>query len=273
LGANTQVVLIGFGNMGQALVRGWLARGWSRAAIQVVDPAPGAAALAAELGVTMRADGAAAVAAAAVEVVVLAVKPNQVAAVLAGASAASVARPVFLSIAAGKTLAQLEAALPAGVAVVRAMPNTPAAIGQGMTVLTANAAVTVAQRALCGELMAAVGSVAWLADEQHMDAVTAVSGSGPAYVFLLIECLQRAATELGLETSLAQQLALATVAGAAAYAATTAVEPAELRRRVTSPNGTTQAALDILMAEPGLRELLARAVRAAAARSRQLSTA
>jgi pyrroline-5-carboxylate reductase len=163
--------------------------------------------------------------------------------------------------------------LGAGAAVVRAMPNTPAAIGRGMTALVANAAVSRGQRALCGQLLAAVGAVAWLDDERHMDAVTAISGSGPAYVFLLIECLERAAVELGLDAKLATQLALATVAGAGEYAARAPEPPAELRRRVTSPNGTTQAALDVLMAEPGLRELLARATAAAAKRSRELSAA
>ena len=152
------------------------------------------------------------------------------------------------------------------------MPNTPAAIGKGMTALVANPAVSGAQRALCGELLAAVGAVAWLDDERHMDAVTAVSGSGPAYVFLLIECLERAAIDLGLDAALAKQLAIATVAGAGEYAAVAGEAAAVLRQRVTSPNGTTQAALDVLMAEPGMRELLARAVRAAAERSRELAT-
>ena len=153
------------------------------------------------------------------------------------------------------------------------MPNTPAAIGKGMTALVANSAVTAGQRALCTDLMAAVGAVAWLDDERHMDAVTAVSGSGPAYVFLMIECLERAAVDLGLAPALARQLALATVSGAAAYAAVADVGAAELRRRVTSPNGTTQAALEVLMAEDGLSGLMTRAVRAAAMRSRELSAA
>jgi pyrroline-5-carboxylate reductase len=150
------------------------------------------------------------------------------------------------------------------------MPNTPAAIGRGVTALVANPAATRRQRDACGELLSAVGGVVWLDDERHMDAVTAISGSGPAYVFLLIECLEHAAAELGLDAPLAKQLAVATVAGAGAYAAETAEAPGELRRRVTSPNGTTQAALDILMAEPGMRELLVRATAAAARRSREL---
>ena len=159
----------------------------------------------------------------------------------------------------------------ADTAIVRAMPNTPAAIGQGIAALVANAAVDGAQRTLCGELLAAVGTVVWLDDERDMDAVTAISGSGPAYAFLFIECLAQAAVELGLGAALAKQLALATVAGAGAYAAHSGETPAELRRRVTSPKGTTQAALDVLMAEPGSRELLVRATRAAAERSRELA--
>ena len=151
--------------------------------------------------------------------------------------------------------------------------NTPAAIGKGITVLVANSTVSAAQRALCTDLLSAVGAVAWIDDERHMDAVTAVSGSGPAYVFLLIECLEQAGRDLGLGPALARQLALATVAGAGAYAAAADAEPAELRRRVTSPKGTTQAALDVLMAQPGMSELLSRAVRAAAERSQELSRA
>ena len=160
---------------------------------------------------------------------------------------------------------------PAEAPAVRAMPNTPAAVAKGMTVLVANEAVTQAQRSLCGELLGAVGHVAWLDDEQRMDAVTAVSGSGPAYVFLLIECLERAAINVGLEPELARELALTTVAGAGAYAESSSESAMELRRRVTSPGGTTQAALDVLMGEHGLEALLERAVRAATARGRELS--
>jgi pyrroline-5-carboxylate reductase len=265
LSAKLAIVVVGFGNMGQALVRGWLAKGRAASSIRVVDPADGARAVARDLGVAVE-DGVAAA-----DVVLLAVKPNQLADVLPRCGAATRAGAVFLSIAAGKTLAEICKGLGADAAVVRAMPNTPAAIGQGITALVANAAVSGAQRALCGELLAAVGSVAWLDEERHMDAVTAVSGSGPAYVFLLIECLEQAAVELGLGAALAKQLALATVAGSGAYAANSGEAPAALRRRVTSPKGTTQAALDVLMAEPGMRELLVRATRAAAERSRELA--
>ncbi len=272
MSADADILLVGFGNMGQALVRGWLGRGRAASCIVVVDPVPAARAVAAELGVTAAVD-VDAVARTHNDVIVLAMKPNQVAALLPACARRAAAHTVFLSIAAGKTIARLGAGLGDGVAIVRAMPNTPAAIGQGMTALAANAAVTPAQRTLCTELLSAVGAVAWLDDERHMDAVTGVSGSGPAYVFLLIECLERAALDVGLDPKLAKQLALATVAGAGAYAAAAGVPAAELRRRVTSPSGTTQAALDVLLAEPGLRELMRRAVRAATDRSRELSQA
>ena len=271
MSANERILLIGFGNMGQALVRGWLKEGHAASAIHIVDSEPAARAVATALGVeaheVVRADAVRA------DVVVLAVKPNQLASVLPSCAPFAARGAVVLSIAAGKTMAEIAAGLGAVSAVVRAMPNTPAAVGQGITALVANAGVSGAQRALCGELLAAVGAVAWLDDETHMDAVTAISGSGPAYVFLLIECLEQAAIELGLKAALAKQLALATVAGAGAYAAAAKETPADLRRRVTSPNGTTQAALDVLMAEPGMHELIARATRAAAKRSRELARA
>jgi pyrroline-5-carboxylate reductase len=187
LSANENILLVGFGSMGQALARGWLANGRAASSIEIADPVPAARAVAATLGIAAS-DVAAGTARA--DVVVLAVKPNQLGSVLPQCAAAR--RAVFLSIAAGKTIAQIAAGLGASAAVVRAMPNTPAAIGQGMTALVANAAVSEVQRAVCGDLMAAVGAVAWLDDERHMDAVTAISGSGPAYVFLLIESRARA---------------------------------------------------------------------------------
>jgi pyrroline-5-carboxylate reductase len=151
------------------------------------------------------------------------------------------------------------------------MPNTPAAIGRGMTVLTASPGVSDAQRALAAELMSAVGAVEWLADEQLMDAVTAVSGSGPAYVFLLIECLARAGVAAGLKDALANKLATATVAGAGAYAEASNDSAAELRRQVTSPGGTTEAALKVLNADDAMARLFEAAVLAAAARGQELA--
>jgi len=271
LSAQQQILLIGFGNMGQALVRGWLAKGRAATTIRVVDPVASTRRAATDLGVSADAS-LGEVTSVSADVVVLAVKPNQVADVLPACARLAASGAVMLSIAAGRTLAALAEGL-GRAAVVRAMPNTPDAIGKGITVLVANSTVSAAQRALCTDLLSAVGAVAWIDDERHMDAVTAVSGSGPAYVFLLIECLEQAGRDLGLGPALARQLALATVAGAGAYAAAADAEPAELRRRVTSPKGTTQAALDVLMAQPGMSELLSRAVRAAAERSQELSRA
>jgi pyrroline-5-carboxylate reductase len=207
------------------------------------------------------------------DVVVVAVKPNQLATALPAAARFATPRTVFLSIAAGKTIADLAAGLGRPTAIVRAMPNTPAAVGRGITAVVANPTVTSAQRALATELLEAVGTVVWLDDERHMDAVTAVSGSGPAYVFLLIECLEQAGREVGLDAALARRLALETVAGAGAYAAAAGEPAAELRRRVTSPNGTTAAALEVLLGSPGMRELMVRAVQAAERRGRELSQA
>lgn len=271
MSASETILVVGFGNMGQALVRGWLGRGRSARTIQVVDAMQEARSVATTLGVT--AHQAVDAVTTQADVVVLAVKPNQLATVLPRCSACAGSGTVLLSIAAGKTIAEIGKGLGRDAPIVRAMPNTPAAIGKGITALVANTAVTSAQRTLCSDLLAAVGTVAWLETEAAMDAVTAISGSGPAYVFLLIECLEEAALDLGLDAGLARQLALATVSGAGAYAIAAADPPAELRRRVTSPGGTTQAALDVLMGEPGMRHLFIRAARAAAKRSRELANA
>jgi pyrroline-5-carboxylate reductase len=177
---------------------------------------------------------------------------------------------VAISIMAGKTLAFLEGALP-GAAVVRAMPNTPAAIGRGITVGVANARTTPAQRDLAHALLAATGGVEWVDDEALIDAVTAVSGSGPAYVFLLAETLARAGVAAGLAPELAAKLARATVSGSGELLHQSPLDPAVLRQNVTSPGGTTAAALAVLMDKDGLEPLLTRAVAAAAKRSRELA--
>ncbi len=272
MSTDTKILLVGFGNMGRALVHGWLERGRPAASLHVVDPSPQALAEARRLG--LGADPAPGTLPADLEpdVVLLAVKPVQLEAVLADCRGLAARAPLFVSIAAGKPIAALTGML-GDVPVVRAMPNTPAAIGRGMSVLTANERVSPVQRRAAESLLGAVGAVEWLAQEALMDAVTAVSGSGPAYVFLLIETLAAAGAEAGLDAGLATRLATATVAGAGAYAAHTGEAAAELRRRVTSPGGTTEAALRVLMAEAGLAELMSRAVRAAAARSRELSGA
>jgi pyrroline-5-carboxylate reductase len=205
-------------------------------------------------------------------VIVLAVKPQIMDEVVPTLGASLGPSTVVLSIAAGRTLANLAARLPSGTAIVRAMPNTPAAIEQGMTVACANPEVTRDQALSCNMLLEAVGEVIWLDDESLMDAVTAVSGSGPAYVFLLAECLTEAGIDQGLEPDLAARLARATLAGAAELLRRSDLSPAELRQNVTSRKGTTAAALEVLMGKDGLADLLKRAVAAAAKRSHELSS-
>ncbi|HEX9875365.1 MAG TPA: pyrroline-5-carboxylate reductase [Gammaproteobacteria bacterium] len=263
------VVLVGCGNMGAALLGGWLAQGMDRNRLHVIDSAPEGRERARSMQV--RTSAAPTKGLGTVEVLVLAVKPQQLDDMLGDYTGFVEAGAAILSIAAGKPIAYYERRLGRERPIVRAMPNTPAAIGQGITALVANAAVDERQRAMAETLMRAVGDVVWLADESLMDAVTAVSGSGPAYVFLLIEALTVAGQAAGLDTELAGRLAMATVAGAGAYASRSELAPAALRRQVTSPGGTTQAALEVLMREPGLEQLVKDAVRAAAKRSRDLA--
>jgi len=205
------------------------------------------------------------------DAVVFAVKPQVVDTVLPRYRRLVRPGTLFLSIVAGKTLGSLARHL-GSAAIIRTMPNTPAAIGRGITVACANPLVTAAQRQLCDRLLAAIGESSWVEDEGLIDAVTAVSGSGPAYVFLLIEALARAGEAEGLPSGLALELARSTVAGSGELARLSAESPAQLRENVTSPGGTTRAALDILMAENGLEPLIKRAVAAAAARSRELAS-
>jgi pyrroline-5-carboxylate reductase len=262
------IVLVGAGKMGSAMLDGWLALGLSPRNVAVLEPqpTPEVAALAAHgLRLNPPADALGDVAA-----VVVAVKP-QVAPEITPALAPFVgAATVVVSIMAGRTLAFLAAALP-GAALVRAMPNTPAAIGRGITVAVANARVSDAQRALVDALLSAVGAVEWVADEALMDAVTALSGSGPAYVFLLAETMAQAGAAAGLPPALAATLARATVAGAGELLHRSPLDAATLRQNVTSPGGTTAAALDVLMAKDGLTPLMRRAIAAATARSRELA--
>jgi pyrroline-5-carboxylate reductase len=268
----TRVLLIGAGNMGQALLRGWLERGYAPADITVIDQAPAALAVVRAAGVHADTNWAQSAEQPPPDIVVMAVKPVQLAGALTMARPLVSSVTTILTIVAGKRFAAYRDVLGAEAALIRAMPNTPAAIGRGMTVLCADRKVGATGRALAGELMAAVGAVAWVEAEEALDAVTAVSGSGPAYVFLLIEALSAAAVDAGLDQRLARQLAETTVAGAGAYALESGVEASDLRQRVTSPGGTTEAALAVLMApEQGLPDLMMRAVRAAAARSRDLA--
>jgi pyrroline-5-carboxylate reductase len=201
---------------------------------------------------------------------VLAIKPQNAPEVLPGLLPLLGPKTLVISIMAGRTLRFLERSLPKA-AIVRAMPNSPAAVGRGITVACRNARVTVAQRAIAHALLAATGEVEWIEDETLMDAVTAVSGSGPAYVFLLAETLAHAGRAVGLPASLAERLARVTVAGAGELLHRSELNPATLRANVTSPGGTTAAALDVLMGENGLEPLLTRAVIAATRRGRDLA--
>jgi pyrroline-5-carboxylate reductase len=266
--AERGLLLVGCGKMGSALLEGWLARGLPPSAFVVIEPAPSprlAALAAAGLRLNTLPQTAPAIA-------VAAVKPQSMAAALPGLAAFGGGPTLVVSIAAGTPMSAFEAALGAGTPVVRAMPNTPAAIGRGITALVGNAAVDDAGMAAAEALMAAVGATVRLETEAQMDAVTAVSGSGPAYVFLMIECLAAAGEAEGLAPDLALALARATVAGAGALAESAGESPERLRANVTSPGGTTAAALRVLMDEDqGLAALMRRAVAAAAARSRELA--
>jgi pyrroline-5-carboxylate reductase len=265
--AGRGLVLFGCGRMGSALLAGWLDRGLPPAAVTVIEPAPSAWLRGlADGGLRLNAPLPAAPA-----VALVAVKPQTMAAALPALAPLGGGGTLILSVAAGTPIAAFEAALGHATPVVRAMPNTPAAIGRGISAIVGNAAATVAQLDLAEALLAAVGRVVRLPGEELMDAVTAVSGSGPAYVFLLIEALAAAGAAEGLPADLALTLARATVAGAGALAEATGEDPAELRRQVTSPGGTTAAALAVLMDETaGLPALMRRAVAAAAERGREL---
>ncbi len=264
------LVLVGCGKMGSALLSGWIT---NRAASRflVVEPAGAPQELAGANTVSWHSGPEELPSGLGPDAIVLAVKPQILDDVLAGYRRWARPETLFLSIAAGKTITGISRRLGAA-PIIRTMPNTPAAISRGITVACANAQVSAAQRRLCDELLAAVGDVAWVEDEALLDAVTAVSGSGPAYVFLLIEALAEAGEKVGLPADLALRLARATVAGSGELARRSAESPAQLRENVTSPGGTTRAALDVLMAEDGLPGLIMRAIAAAAARSRELAS-
>ena len=260
------LVLAGAGRMGEALLRGWLAEGLTALAINVVDPHLDERTLAFchDAGVGLGAPPEPAPA------LVLAVKPQT----FGGAGFAPLAGPgtLVVSIMAGTTLATLRAGLPRAGAIVRAMPNLPAAVGRGTTALVAEPGVSAEHRAVAETLLGAVGRVEWLA-EAAIDAVTAVSGSGPAYVFLLAECLAEAGIAAGLPPEVADRLARATIEGAGELMARQPERtPAQLREAVTSPGGTTAAALAVLRAPDGMQPLLTAAVAAARKRAGELAS-
>ncbi len=266
------LLLVGCGKMGGALLQGWLARGLRAADAYAVEPdAALRAAIRERHGVVALAEPKMLPTELAPRAIVFAIKPQAMATVLPAYETLARTGAVVLSIAAGTGIARFEAAFGAATPIVRAMPNTPAAIGQGVAALVANRHVSAAQKALCSALMAAVGAIHWIDDEELMHAITAMSGGGPAYVFLLIETLARAGIASGLPAQLAWPLARATVAGSGALAARTD-EPVEvLRRNVTSPGGTTQAALEVLMAKDGIQPLFDRAIAAGTRRSHELA--
>ena len=269
---SASLLLVGCGKMGSALLGGWLDQGTAPGSITVIEPDRKIAdELAMRFGVRVL-DGAGALSPDHLpDVVLIAIKPQVLDDALPDYSRLVRPGTVFLSIAAGKPLAVLSKHLGPDAAIVRTMPNTPAAIGEGITVAVAGAGVSDHQIALCQGLLEAVGDVAWVDDETLMDAVTAVSGSGPAYVFLLAEALGHAGEKAGLPSDLANRLARATVAGAGALLKQSPEDAATLRQNVTSPGGTTAPALDVLGAKDGMESLLERAVASAAKRSRELA--
>ena len=265
------LLLAGAGNMGFALLSGWLERGLDPARVIVQDPAPPP-----RIKQTLDAHGIQVRAQVGSlseppAVILVAVKPQVMDDVFPNLGKLAGKNTVVLSVAAGRPIKGFEAHLAPGTAVVRAMPNTPASVGRGITVAVGNAHVTPDQRNACDQLLRAVGEVAWVDDEGLMDAVTAVSGSGPAYVFYLAECMAKAGVEAGLPPDLAKELACWTVAGAGELLHRSDLDPATLRQNVTSPNGTTFAALQVLMGQEGLAGLMSNAVAAAARRSRELA--
>lgn len=268
---NGPVVLAGAGKMGAALLEGWLERGLDPASIVIQEPNLSGSALDLANRHGIKTAASLAPLDKAPAVIVVAVKPQVMDDVFPGLAKVSGPETVVISIAAGKTLQSFERHLQAGTAVIRAMPNTPAAIGRGITGAVANAHVTAAQKAASESLLGAVGEVVWVDDESLIDAVTAVSGSGPAYVFLLAEALAAAGVAAGLDEATAKQLARATVSGSGELLNQSQDDPETLRRNVTSPGGTTAAALAVLMREGnGLKELMTEAVLAAQNRGREL---
>ena len=265
------LVLVGAGKMGGALLSGWQARGLRGAGVSVLDPrpAPEIAAFCARHAMALNPP---VLGLAPPEVLVLAVKPQMLDAATPGLRRLVGPDTLIVSIIAGKTVANLRARFPMARAVVRAMPNTPAAVGRGITGAYATLAMSPRHKALATALLSTVGEVAWVGEEPLIDAVTAVSGSGPAYVFYLTECLAEAGRALGLPACLAARLARVTVEGAGELMhRDQAAEPGTLRHNVTSPAGTTAAALDVLMGDGGLAPLMARAVAAARKRAEELS--
>lgn len=263
------IILVGCGNMGYAMLKGWLAAGKLKAGeIAVVEPNETLRSRAVSHGIHAAA-APEELEASTADLVVFAVKPQMIRDVVP-AYRRFMPDATFLSVAAGTSIATFEDILGTDAAIIRCMPNTPAAIGEGVMVLFANARVRPEAREFVSDLLSANGAVATIEDEALMDAVTAVSGSGPAYLFHFIECLMAAGEEAGLPAETARLLAMQTIYGAAALAKTSGEDPARLREQVTSPGGTTAAALSVLMGEDRLKSLMREAVAAAKKRSIEL---
>ena len=261
------IVLLGCGKMGSALLSGWLTRQINPESVDVIEPFPSEWLKSRGVGLNRRPSGRVPA------VCVLAVKPQAAEGALGDVRGFGGGKTVVVSIIAGLPITYLESVFGPGTPIVRTMPNTPAAIGQGITALSGNRHAQSADMELAEGLMSAVGETVRLEDEGLMDAVTALSGSGPAYVFHLIETMAEVGKELGLGSGVARRLAVATIAGAGGLAASSDRTPSELRVEVTSPGGTTEAALKHLMdPESGLRQLMSRSMRAAEARGRELGS-
>ncbi len=264
------MILVGCGKMGSALLAGWMERDIALDDITIVEPTPEIADdLKLRLNIKVVASPDAIADDADPEVIVFAVKPQTMDDVVPAYR--HFASAIFLSIAAGKAIRYFEEKLGAGRPIVRSMPNTPAAVRRSMTVACPNPHVTADQRRLCHDLLEAAGEVSWVEDESQLDAVTAVSGSGPAYVFLLAECMAAAGVAAGLPEDLAERLAQTTIAGSGELLRRSRETAGELRQNVTSPGGTTAAALEVLMAENGMPTLMHAAIVAATKRSQELA--
>ena len=266
---NFSVVLVGAGNMGGAMLRGWIANGMRPEKIKVLDPSPSEkmknTLLKSKIWHAESPKGMTPP-----DVLLLAIKPQMMEEVLPQLGGLVSERTVVVSVAAGTTISTICKAL-GDVAAIRVMPNTPSLVLRGMSVGCPNERTNNAQRNRVNSLMSAIGKMEWVEDEKLIDAVTAVSGSGPAYVFHLAECMAKAGVEAGLPEDLAMTLAIETVSGAGELLSQSEDEPAVLRKNVTSPNGTTAAALEVLMGEGGMAPLLEKAILAAKKRSEELS--
>lgn len=265
-----KLVLIGAGKMGGAMLDGWLKAGVSASQIVAIDPAPPS-----EVKALLNANGIAHSPSVSslsnVEVVLVAVKPQIMDQVLQPLRGLSTSKPLILSVVAGKTIASLAKHFGENASIIRTIPNTPAAIGLGITAMASNAHVSASQNALAEQLLSSIGEVVRVPAEEQIDWVTAVSGSGPAYVFYLTECLAAAGEKIGLAPAIAMQLARATVSGSGELMRQSGIEAETLRMNVTSPNGTTFAALQVLMADDGMKPLMEKAIAAAARRSKELA--